>query len=127
MENPTVSMPNLHTRPFQWTVAGFPEIRFYTHAMDGIFQDALEVFTSVPRHGAETGGILLGRKDHDGIDIQDFAPIPSEHRFGRMYRLSDVDRGHLRAACVAIARRPNGMEVVGLYRTHARDDRDPSA
>ena len=126
MENSGVSLANLHTGSFHWTVAGFPEITFYTRAMEGLLKDALEAFTRVPRRGAETGGILLGRKDQNGIAIQDFAPVPSEHCFGRLYRLSEHDRRHLRAACDAIARWPSGMEVVGLYRTHARDDRDPS-
>jgi proteasome lid subunit RPN8/RPN11 len=127
MEKSLSAVPNLHARSFHWTVPGFPEIIFHSRAMDGILQDALESLTRVPRRGAETGGILLGRKDQDSLVIQDFAPVPSEHRFGRFYRLSETDREHLRAACDAIARRPNGMEVVGFYRSHARDDRKPSA
>src|SRR5262245_16149299 len=113
MAKSTQAMANLHTAPFQCSVSGFPKIVFHSRAMHGILRDTTDVFIQVPRRGAETGGILLGRREQNTILIEDFAPVPSEHRFGRLYRLSELDRTRLREACESAVRHERGLEAVG--------------
>ena len=69
-----------------------PPIAIRRRAMEGIHQEVSEAFTAAPHRGAETGGILLGRREEDRIVVEDFEPVPSDHRFGPSYRLSDNDR-----------------------------------
>jgi hypothetical protein len=91
-------------------------------AMHGIALDVLDVFGRVPRRGAETGGILLGARDGQRIVIDGYAPIPSEHRFGRLYQLSPSDRQNLRESLEAVNGKQGGLQAVGLYRSNARDE-----
>jgi len=89
--------------------------------MEGIDHDVMSVFAKVPRRGAETGGILLGRYDASGIVVEDFEPAPSEHRFGPLYRLSEEDRKGLEESLRWFrgGGQP-GLDVVGYYRSQAR-------
>ena len=73
-----------------WQTPGSPSIRIGKRAMYGIFSDVLSVFVSVPRRGAETGGILLGRNTGDEIVIDDFEPVACEHRFGPSSYRTDI-------------------------------------
>src|SRR5262245_14065717 len=123
MQTSHVIEPKLHPGTFQWSADGFLTVTLFSRAMQAILNDAMEIYARVPRRGAETGGMLLGRKDESGIIIEDFRPVPSEHRFGRLYRLSDNDHDRLREAINAVKSVPGGSEVVGFYRTHARDER----
>jgi hypothetical protein len=75
--------------------------------------------------GSEVGGILLGRHEGDEVVIDDFEPVPCEHRFGRYYFLSDEDLRGLaesvewfRALPASHAER--GLEVLGFFRSRAR-------
>ncbi len=87
--------------------------------MDGIYQDVSEAFTAAPHRGAETGGILLGRREEDRLVIEDFEPVPSDHRFGPSYRLSDNDRELLRETLQwSRNEAPPGLSVLGFYRGH---------
>src|SRR5262245_25973502 len=104
--------PKIHSGPFVWKVPGFPEITMGERAMHGIALDVLDVFGRVPRRGAETGGILLGTRDGQHIAIEGYAPIPSEHRFGRLYQLSPSDRQNLREALEAVNGKPGGLRAV---------------
>jgi len=91
--------------------------------MEGIRQEVSEAFAAVPRRGAETGGILLGTREGDRIVVEDFEPVPCEHRFGPSYRLSDTDREAM-AESVEWFRscsRP-GLAVLGYYRSHTLPD-----
>src|SRR6266498_4166916 len=105
--------------PLVWQASGSPSIRISKRAMDGIFCDVLSVFASVPRRGAETGGILLGTNAGDEIVIDDFAPVPCEHRFGPSYRFSEAD-WHMMEQALARFRRDAHpvMSVLGYYRSN---------
>jgi hypothetical protein len=88
-------------------------------AMEGIHQEVSEAFAAAPHRGAETGGILLGRREEDRIVVEDFEPVPSEHRFGPSYRLSDTDRALLEETLEWFrgGAQP-GLSVLGFYRSH---------
>lgn len=72
----------------------------------------------------EVGGILLGRKELDEdrilIFVDEFEPVPSEHRNGPFYALTAEDALRFDAALAECsARQP--VSVVGFYRSHNRD------
>ncbi|MFN7994193.1 MAG: hypothetical protein U0Q18_11350 [Bryobacteraceae bacterium] len=101
-----------------WQAPGSPLIAIRHAVMEAIHREVSEVFAAVPRRGAETGGILLGVRDVDRILIEDFEPVPSEHRFGPSYRLSDADR-ELMEETLAWFRGDGArhLSVLGLYRS----------
>jgi hypothetical protein len=91
--------------------------------MEGIHQEVSEAFAAAPHRGAETGGLLLGSRADDHIVIADFEPIPSEHRFGPSFRLSDTDCDLLRETLEWFrdGGQP-GLSVLGFYRSHTVPD-----
>ncbi len=115
-----------------WQTPELPPVAIRRHAMDGIHQEVAEAFTAAPHRGAETGGILLGRREEDRIVVEDFEPVPSEHRFGQSYRLSDTDCELLQETLEWFrgGAQP-GLSVLGFYRSHtlaqmelSREDED---
>ena len=57
-----------------------------------LFDEVSEGVRSLPRGGAEIGGLLVGPKDHKGgVLANDIIPIPIEYRFGPSFRLSSPD------------------------------------
>lgn len=102
-----------------WDTPESQPIAIRRRAMDGIHREVSEAFAAAPHRGAETGGILLGRREEDRIVVEDFEPVPSEHRFGPSYRLSDTDRELLQETLEwfrGVAQ--PGVSVLGLYRSH---------
>lgn len=102
-----------------WHAPESPPIAIRRRAMEGIHQEVSEAFAAAPHRGAETGGILLGRREEDRIVVEDFEPVPSEHRFGPSYRLSDTDCELLRETLEWFrgGAQP-GLSVLGFYRSH---------
>jgi hypothetical protein len=101
-----------------WDAPDSPPIAIRRRAMEGIHQEVSEAFAAAPHRGAETGGILLGRCDEDRIVVEDFEPVPSEHRWGPSYRLSDTDCRQLEETLqwFRSGAQP-GLSVLGLYRS----------
>jgi len=101
-----------------WHTPEAPPVAIRRHAMEGIHQEVSEAFAAAPHRGAETGGILLGRREEDRIVVEDFEPVPSEHRFGPSYRLSDGDCALLEETLEWFrgGAQP-GLSVLGLYRS----------
>lgn len=102
-----------------WHAPESPPIAIRRQAMDGIHQEVSGAFAAAPHRGAETGGILLGRHQQDRIVVEDFEPVPSEHRFGPAYRLSDSDCELLQETLEWFrgGAQP-GLSVLGFYRSH---------
>ena len=88
-------------------------------ALEGILADVLTGFGSIPRRGAEVGGILVGRADEKEIWIEDFATVACEHRRGPSYLLSEKDQ----ATFAGVVERHRAAEryPVGLFRSSTRD------
>lgn len=95
--------------------AGALTIEWPLSLLERLGLDALEAFKSLPRRGLEIGGLLLGSvrtsDGHTTVRIEDYQPVPSEHRFGPSYVLSEVD---FETFDGIFARHP---EAVGMYRT----------
>ncbi|MGH9663801.1 MAG: hypothetical protein ACRD9L_05200, partial [Bryobacteraceae bacterium] len=111
---------------YVWEPPGNPvSIHISFDVVDGIAKEVLRAFSSVPRRGAEAGGLLLGRAERGErlvVRIRSFEPVPCEHRFGPSYLLSDADRRTLEAAFRSHANVANGEDrVVGYFRSHTRD------
>jgi hypothetical protein len=105
-----------------WRTPESPPIAIRPRAIDGIHREVSEAFAAAPHRGAETGGILLGRREEDRIVVEDFEPVPSEHRFGPSYRLSDTDRELLQETLEWFRRAQPGLFVLGFYRSHTRPE-----
>jgi hypothetical protein len=102
---------------------GLPPIAIRRRAMEGIHQEVSEAFAAAPHRCAETGGILIGRREQDRIVVEDFEPVPSEHQFGPSYRLSDNDRALLQETLEWFRGGAQaGLSVLGFYRSHTLPD-----
>ncbi len=78
-----------------------------------------EAHKSVPRRGAEAGGLLLGGVRLGpviDIFITGFEPIPCDYLFGPSFVVSDAVQAEFRSA---MARYP-AAEILGYYRSHTR-------
>jgi hypothetical protein len=87
----------------------------------------MEGYKAVPRRGLEVGGLLLGSIQGDGVLVDDFVPVESEHLHGPSYLLSDKDKTFLAAEIARVQAEAGSARVVGLYRSHTRPDFAPTA
>ena len=102
-----------------WSVPDSPPVAMLRRVQVGIHQEVNDAFAAAPHLAAETGGILLGRREPDRIVVEDFEPVPCEHSFGPSYRLSDADRDLLRETLDWFgSREETGLSVLGFYRSH---------
>ncbi len=92
--------------------------------MEAMHRDAIHAHKALPRRGVETGGILLGHADAEGICVRNYHPLPCEHRFGPTWRLSDADVGVLEAALESL--RQGDLKIVGMYRSDTSLDPRPT-
>jgi hypothetical protein len=96
-------------------------VKFDSRVKDGISREILQAA------GSEIGGILLGRRAADQVLVEDFEPVPCQHRFGLSYFLSDEDlRGLAESVewfrALPASQAGSGLEVLGFYRSQARPD-----
>jgi hypothetical protein len=112
---------------YRWEVAGKPvAVHLDFGVVDRLLLEVMQGFGSVPRRGAEVGGLLLGSVtagEPAVVHVRDFEPVFSEHARGPSYLLSANDEARLVAA---IERRSNGaarpgLSIVGFFRSHTRD------
>jgi len=97
-------------------------IEYSTRVLDDIRRAVVEAFFSVPRGGAEIGGILLGRFSGGKISIQDYQALNCEHAMGPSFTLSQRDQAQLARMVKAATADGNGLRVVGWYHSHTRSD-----
>ena len=86
----------------------------------------IDGFGSIPKRGAEVGGILLGTITRGPSSslvyrIEDFADVPCMHKFGPSYVLSDEDRAKLEVTLARAAGDGRGLQLLGFYRSHTRE------
>ncbi len=84
----------------------------------------IEAFLSLPKRGAEVGGFLLGRVDSVepfSVTVEDFEPLPCEHRFGPSYILSEGDRRR-GAELLRQLQTERDLAIVGFYRSYTGRD-----
>jgi ketosteroid isomerase-like protein len=107
----------------RWDAPGLPAVVIRRSVAGDILADVLRGLNSVPKRGVETGGLLLGRRVGDEFQVERFEPVTCEYRFGPSFRLSEGDREALEATLGRLAATPpDGVAVVGFYRSHTRPD-----
>lgn len=103
-------------------------VSFAFSVVDRLNSEVLRGFGAVPKRGLEVGGLLIGtiqRGSRTIITVLDYAAVESDYEAGPFYNLSEVDK---RRFASAIAERAGSQEIVGLFRSHTRDDLiEPSA
>jgi proteasome lid subunit RPN8/RPN11 len=106
-----------------WTTPECPfAIEYSLRVLDDIRLAVMDAFFSLPRGGAEIGGILLGTFDKRVLRIADYAPLDCEHAYGPSFTLSDRDHAKLEEL-LTIARRSGGsLGPVGWYHSHTRSE-----
>ena len=104
-----------------WIVPQCPyDIEYSTRVMDDIRLAVMDAFFSLPRGGAEIGGILLGRSADGRITILDYQALECEHAFGPSFTLSPKDESRLQELLAAT--RAKGSVPVGWYHSHTRSE-----
>ena len=106
-----------------WTAPECPFSIDYVHQVfDDIRLAIVDAFCSLPRGGAEIGGILMGEWQSGRLTISGYAPLDCEHAHGPSFSLSPNDEQRLHDL---IARAPAdfpGLVPVGWYHSHTRTE-----
>jgi proteasome lid subunit RPN8/RPN11 len=106
-----------------WNVPECPfTIESSARVLDDIRLAVTDAFFSLPRGGAEIGGILLGRFDHGRLVISDYAALDCEHAYGPSFVLSPPDEARLRELQSSYADGAGGLRPVGWYHSHTRSE-----
>src|ERR1039458_2684051 len=106
-----------------WTAPECPYIIEYSpRVLDDIRLAVVDAFYSLPRGGAEIGGILLGRFAEGRISILEYQGLDCEHAMGPSFTLSPNDQTHLADLLAAAQQHPGGMQPVGWYHSHTRSE-----
>src|ERR1700683_5355459 len=104
-----------------WSAPECPfNIDYSPRALDDIRLAVVDAFFSLPRGGAEIGGILCGHWDGQRLSITDYAALDCEHAFGPSFALSPRDEAQLAALITGSA--GNGVWPVGWYHSHTRSE-----
>jgi proteasome lid subunit RPN8/RPN11 len=105
-----------------WSVPECPfTIETSARVMDDIRLAVTDAFFSLPRGGAEIGGILLGSHNGDKLEIGGYAALDCEHAFGPSFQLSPADEERL-TQLAAAHDSGGGMRPVGWYHSHTRSE-----
>src|ERR1051326_4335077 len=101
-----------------WSVPECPfTIECSARALDDIRLTVTDAFFSLPRGGAEIGGILLGRHENGRLTVVDSMALDCEHAFGPSFVLSPRDHARL-GELIASAKANPGSQPVGWYHSH---------
>ena len=98
----------------KWKAPECPfQIEYSTRVLDDIRLAVVDAFFSLPRGGAEIGGILLGKRDGDRISIADYEALDCEHAMGPSFTLSPRDQTRLEEMLAEAKRNPANRQPVG--------------
>jgi proteasome lid subunit RPN8/RPN11 len=97
-------------------------IEYSLRALDDIRLAVVDAFFSLPRGGAEIGGILLGQRLKRRLVIGDYVALDCEHAFGPSFALSPRDQDKLAELLAAAEQNPDGLKPVGWYHSHTRTE-----
>ena len=98
------------------------KILYSFRALDDIRLSVIDAFFSLPRGGAEIGGILLGKRDAQQVTILDYVALDCEHAFGPSFTLSPKDLAHLSLLLDDARKNTPDLQTVGWYHSHTRSD-----
>ncbi|MDQ2712571.1 MAG: hypothetical protein M3Y24_10145 [Acidobacteriota bacterium] len=81
-----------------------------------------EAFRSIPRGGVETGGLLFGKRNEEGLRVEAYRPIQCQHAFGPSFVLSEQDLAGLRdqISSAASDSELSGLRPIGWFVGHTR-------
>jgi proteasome lid subunit RPN8/RPN11 len=106
-----------------WKAAQCPfTIEYSLRALDDIRLAVTDAFFSLPRGGAEIGGILLGQRLKRRLVIEDYVALDCEHAFGPSFALSPRDQNRLAELLATAEQNPDGLKPVGWYHSHTRSE-----
>jgi proteasome lid subunit RPN8/RPN11 len=106
-----------------WSVPECPfTIESSARVLDDIRLAVTDAFFSLPRGGAEIGGILLGTFDQGRLVISDYAALDCEHAYGPSFVLSPPDEARLKELQSSYLNVPGGPRPVGWYHSHTRSE-----
>ena len=116
-ETPAQSAPGTWSVPeCPFTIAYAPEV------LDDIRLAVMDAFFSLPRGGAEIGGILLGRNSPGLLTITGYQPLECEHAMGPSFVLSGNDEARLKQLVDQARKSASGLQPVGWYHSHTRSE-----
>ncbi len=103
-----------------WSTPECPfSIECSSRVLDDIRLSVTDAFFSLPRGGAEIGGILLGDWREGRLTISDYAALDCEHALGPSFTLSVSDEARLQELIRATSG-SGGPQPVGWYHSHTR-------
>jgi proteasome lid subunit RPN8/RPN11 len=106
-----------------WSVPQCPfAIEYDTRVLDEIRLSVIDAFFSLPRGGAEIGGLLLGQYTAGRLTISGYQPVECEHAFGPSYTLSERDYARLQEALTTAEAESRERQPVGWYHSHTRSE-----
>jgi len=106
-----------------WSVPECPfTIESLARVLDDIRLAVTDAFFSLPRGGAEIGGILLGKFEPGRLVIGNYAALDCEHAYGPSFVLSPPDEARLKELLSAHANDAGGLRPVGWYHSHTRSE-----
>ena len=106
-----------------WSVPQCPfTIEASARVLDDIRLAVVDAFFSLPRGGAEIGGVLLGKFAGDRLSITDHAALDCEHAHGPSFTLSAPDEARLTEILATHNGFAGGARVVGWYHSHTRSE-----
>ncbi len=100
--------------------AKFISIQIGFEVVDRMLTSIIDGFGSIPKRGAEVGGLLIGTRTPGEplvYRIEDFVDVPCRHKSGPSYLYCEEDHEALQAALSKAGR----SRVIGFYRSHTRD------
>lgn len=101
-----------------WSAPQCPfTIEYSLRVLEDIRLAVVDAFFSLPRGGAEIGGILLGTHEPGRVVISDYLALDCEHATGPSFTLSGNDEARLSAL---LASSPG--KVAGWYHSHTRSE-----
>jgi proteasome lid subunit RPN8/RPN11 len=97
-------------------------IEYSPRVLDDIRLAVVDAFFSLPRGGAEIGGILLGRWEDGSLSITEYAALDCEHATGPSFNLSARDEIRLSELLAGVPSAFPGLLAVGWYHSHTRSE-----
>ncbi|SPE38397.1 Mov34/MPN/PAD-1 family protein [Candidatus Sulfopaludibacter sp. SbA3] len=106
-----------------WKVPECPfAIEYVPRVLDDIRLAVMDAFFSLPRGGAEIGGILLGRHAEGRVTVTEYLAMDCEHATGPSFVLSHRDEAKLEELLKGVQANPVGFQPVGWYHSHTRSE-----
>lgn len=104
--------------PLTWNAPRCPfTVEYSARVLDDIRLAVVDAFFSLPRGGAEIGGVLTGTHEPGRVIINSYQAIDCEHASGPSFTLSRNDEAKLTDLLTSLR-----GKVVGWYHSHTRSE-----